>query len=141
MLTTSASVVSDSKRLLGTAVSGVWAKCIPIFSTVLKGNSRFLGEPSMLSDGDLAGRLFFGGGTCGLHRSPHLRWKSRGTSKRRGWRDFDNFHDEMGKLESTEGVSVLSEMSALGYLHGLSCWKQEVTPNALFISHFKKLKP
>jgi hypothetical protein len=64
-------------------------------------------------------------------------WRSLVACKRRGWRDFDNFHDGMGRLESTEGVSVLSEMSALGYLHGLSCWKQEVTPNALFISHFK----
>ena len=61
MLTTSASLVSCSKRLLATAVSGIWAKCLPIFSsTAFKGKSRFLGEPSMLSDGDPEGRPFLG---------------------------------------------------------------------------------
>ena len=58
MRTTSASLVSGSKRLVGTAVSGVWAKCLPIFSsTVFKGKSRFLGESNKLSDGDPEGCL------------------------------------------------------------------------------------
>jgi hypothetical protein len=29
-------------------------------------------------------------------------------------------------------------MLALEYLHGLSCWKQEVSANALFITHLRE---